>query len=411
MTQGSQTPKASAPHTPVPRLRPHAGPALLAYGFRPFFLAAGVAAALALALWLIALAGGPALPTAFAPAVWHAHEMLFGFATAAIAGFLLTAIPNWTGRLPVQGNPLLLLVLLWLAGRLAIAVSAIIGLWPAAAIDLAFLAALLFVIVRELVAGNNRRNLPIAFVLALLLAANGLTHAEAAGLGVPDGCGWRLAIAVIVFLIALIGGRIVPSFTRNWLTKNRPKDPPPSPSGRFDQASLAATVVGLAAWVVLPQTPLAAALAAVAAIVNAVRLLRWQGHRTLADPLLLVLHVGYAWVPIGLALLALNQAGLLPETAAIHGFTAGAIGTMTLAVMTRATLGHTGRNLRAGHGTNSIFVLVTAAATTRVLATLLPDYWEPLMWISGAAWIAAFGGFVAIYGPMLIRPRIDGRPG
>ncbi|MBK8210561.1 MAG: NnrS family protein [Rhodospirillales bacterium] len=392
-------------------MRPHAGPALLAYGFRPFFLAAGVAAALALALWLIALAGGPALPTAFAPAVWHAHEMLFGFATAAIAGFLLTAIPNWTGRLPVQGNPLLLLVLLWLAGRLAIAVSAIIGLWPAAAIDLAFLAALLFVIVRELVAGNNRRNLPIAFVLALLLAANGLTHAEAAGLGVPDGCGWRLAIAVIVFLIALIGGRIVPSFTRNWLTKNRPKDPPPSPSGRFDQASLAATVVGLAAWVVLPQTPLAAALAAVAAIVNAVRLLRWQGHRTLADPLLLVLHVGYAWVPIGLALLALNQAGLLPETAAIHGFTAGAIGTMTLAVMTRATLGHTGRNLRAGHGTNSIFVLVTAAATTRVLATLLPDYWEPLMWISGSAWIAAFAGFVAIYGPMLIRPRIDGRPG
>lgn len=403
-------PRAS-PHTPVPRLRPHAGSALLAYGFRPFFLAAGVAAALALALWLVALAGGPALPSAFPPAVWHAHEMLFGFAAAAVAGFLLTAIPNWTGRLPVQGTPLLLLTLLWLAGRLAISVSAIIGIWPAAAIDLAFLAALLFVIVRELVAGNNRRNLPIAFVLALLLAANGLTHVEAAGLGVPQGSGWRLAIAVVIFLIALIGGRIVPSFTRNWLTKNRPKDRPPSPSGRFDQVALGATVLGLAAWVVLPQTMLASALAAVAAIANAIRLFRWRGHRTVADPLLLVLHVGYAWVAIGLALLALNQVGLLPETAAIHGFTAGAIGTMTLAVMTRATLGHTGRNLGAGHGTNSIFVLVTAAATTRVLATLLPDYWEPLMWISGAAWIAAFGGFVAIYGPMLIRPRIDGRPG
>jgi uncharacterized protein involved in response to NO len=395
----------------VPRLRQYAGPAILAYGFRPFFLAAGVAAALGLALWLVVLAGGPALPSAFPPAVWHAHEMLFGFAAAAIAGFLLTAIPNWTGRLPVQGTPLLLLVLLWLAGRLAIAVSAIIGVWPAAAIDAAFLAALLFVIVRELVAGKNRRNLPIAFVLALLLAANGLTHAEAAGLGVPESSGWRLAIAVVIFLIALIGGRIVPSFTRNWLTKNKPGDQPPSPSGRFDQASLVATVLGLAAWVVLPQTPLAAVLAAVAAMANAVRLFRWQGHRTVADPLLLVLHVGYAWVPVGLALLAMSQAGLLPETAAIHGQTAGAIGTMTLAVMIRATLGHTGRNLNAGHATTAIFILVTLAAIARILASMLPEYSGPFVWTSGTAWIAAFGGFVAIYGPMLMRPRIDGRPG
>lgn len=402
---------ATSERTPIPRLRPHAGAAVLAYGFRPFFLAAGLTAAVSLAIWLVALAGGPFLPSAFTPATWHAHEMLFGFTMAVIAGFMLTAIPNWTGRLPVQGAPLLLLVMLWLAGRIAVGTSEIIGVWPAAVIDLVFVAALMFVVVRELVAGGNRRNLPMALALALLLVANGLTHAEGAGVNVPPGSGWRLAIAVVILLIALIGGRIVPSFTRNWLTKNKPGEPAPSPMGRFDQAALAITVLALAAWVMLPQTAVAAGLAGVAAFANAVRLVRWQGQRTVSDPLLLVLHLGYAWVPIGLALLALTQAEILPETAAIHGQTAGAIGTMTLAVMTRATLGHTGRDLRAGAGTTAIFVLVTLAAVTRLLASMFPDFWEHLLWISGTAWIAAFGWFVALYGPMLLRPRIDGRPG
>ena len=398
-------------HTPIPRLRPQAGAAVLAYGFRPFFLAAGVTAALALAVWLVDLAGGPTLPSAFPPMVWHGHEMLFGFAVAAIAGFLLTAIPNWTGRLPVQGTPLLVLVLLWLAGRLAVAFSQVIGVWPAAVIDLAFLAAMLFVVAREIVAGNNRRNLPMVAGLGLLLA-NALMHAEAAGVAVPEGSGRRLAISVITLLIALIGGRIVPSFTRNWLAKNRPGLPPPAPTNRFDQGALTTTVLALLAWVLLPATLLSAALLAVAAVANAVRLGRWQGWRTVADPLVVVLHVGYAWVPIGLALLAIGQAsGGPPEIAALHGLTAGAMGTMTLAVMTRATLGHTGRTLHAGPGTIAVFVLVTVAAVARAVATFMPEAWTPLVWTAGLAWIAAFAGFVAIYGPMLLSPRIDGRPG
>jgi len=397
---------------PVPRLRPHAGPAILAYGFRPFFLAAGVAAALALALWLADIAGGLALPSAFPPMLWHAHEMLFGFATAAVAGFLLTAIPNWTGRLPVQGSPLLGLVLLWLAGRLAVATSELIGVWPAAVIDLAFLAAMVFVVAREIIAGNNRRNLPMVAGLTALLLANALMHAEGAGLPIPEGSGWRLAIAVITLLIALIGGRIVPSFTRNWLAKNRPGKPLPAPADRFDQACMAVTVVALLAWVLAPGTWLTAALLGAAAVAGAVRLGRWQGWQTAADPLVLVLHIGYAWVPLGLALLAVGQvSGSVTEMAALHGLTAGAMGTMTLAVMTRATLGHTGRALRAGPGTTAIYVLVTIAAVVRILTAFLPGAWTPLVWTAGLAWIAAFAGFVAIYGPMLVGRRIDGRPG
>jgi uncharacterized protein involved in response to NO len=255
--------------------------------------------------------------------------MLFGFTVAAIAGFLLTAIPNWTGRLPLQGGPLLGLVLLWLAGRLAVAVSAVLGAWPAAAIDLSFLAALLFVVAREIVAGKNWRNLPMLAAIGALLVANGLMHAEALDLGAFAATGWRLAISIATILIALIGGRIVPSFTGNWLAK-RPGETMPVPFGRLDQMTLGATVVALAAWVAFAGTGAAAALAAIAAVLNAVRLSRWRGYRSLADPLVLVLHVGYAWVPLGLGLLALAQGtDVLPESAAVHGLTAGAIGTMT----------------------------------------------------------------------------------
>jgi uncharacterized protein involved in response to NO len=395
----------------APASRAHRGAAILAYGFRPFFFLAALSAVLGLGLWLVDLAGVFAIPTDFTPLTWHAHEMLFGFTVAAIAGFLLTAIPNWTGRLPLQGGPLLGLVLLWLTGRLAVAVSVVLGAWPAAAIDLAFLAALLFVVAREIVAGKNWRNLPMLAAIGALLVANGLMHAEALDLGAFAATGWRLAISIATILIALIGGRIVPSFTRNWLAK-RPGETMPVPFGRLDQVTLGATVVALAAWVAFPGTGAAAALAAIAAVLNAVRLSRWRGYRSLADPLVLVLHVGYAWVPLGLGLLALAQGtDVLPESAAVHGLTAGAIGTMTLAVMTRATRGHTGRRLRADPGTTTVYVLVTTSAVARIAASVTVEGYDLLIWIAGAAWIAAFGSFLVLYGPMLFRPRIDGRPG
>ncbi len=398
-------------HTPVPRLRPWTGAALLAYGFRPFFLAAGAWAAIALALWLAALRGVWPLPTALTSIAWHVHEMIFGFAAAALAGFLLTAIPNWTGRLPLQGRPLLLLVLLWLLGRIAMVTSAVIGPIPAAALDLAFLVAVLAAAGREVAAGRNWRNLPVLAAVAILLVANALFHADSVGLGDATAAAWRLAIGVLVALIVLIGGRIVPSFTRNWLAKHD-AGRLPAPFGTLDRLAIAASVLALAAWVVLPESPLCAALAALAGLANAARLARWCGHRTTPEPLVFVLHLAYAWIPLAFALLALAAAGFgVPELAAVHGFAAGAIATMILAVMTRATLGHTGRALRADRMTTAIYGLVTLAAAARLAATLVSQAYTPLLWTSGIAWIAAFGLFTLHFGPMLARPRPDGKPG
>ena len=397
--------------TPIPRLVARSGSAILNYGFRPFFLLAGVSGALLMAVWLAEMSGMLTVPSVFAPLTWHAHEMLFGFTVAVIAGFLLTTIPNWTGRLPLHGRPLLVLVLLWLGGRVAVATSAVIGARTAAAVDLMFLAALLFVVGREILVGKNWRNLPMLAAIGLLLVANALMHAEALDFGTVGASGWRLAVAVATSLIALVGGRIVPSFTRNWLAK-RPGGEMPAPFARFDQLTLLATIAALAAWVVLPGASAPTVLLALAAALNLARLCRWQGHRTMSDPLVFILHVGYAWVPLGLGLLAVAQSPeWLPESAAVHGLTAGAVGTMTLAVMTRATRGHTGRPLHADAGTIAVYVLVTIAAFARIAASMWPALYPPLLWTAGVAWIAAFGGFAVLYGPMLLKPRVDGKPG
>ncbi len=396
---------------PIPRIAARSGPAILNYGFRPFFFLAGVSAVLGMVFWLAEVTGHLSVPSVFSPLTWHAHEMLFGYAVAAIAGFLLTAIPNWTGRLPLHGSPLLVLVLLWLGGRLAVATSTIIGAWAAAAIDLAFLTVLLFVVAREIVAGKNLRNLPMLAAIGALLVANALMHCEPLEMGEFAAIGWRLAVGVATLLITLIGGRIVPSFTRNWLAK-RPAGGMPASFGRVDQITLAATVAALACWVAIPGTDAATALLALAAVLNVLRLCRWRGYRAINDPLVLILHVGYAWVPLGLGLLAVAQSPQwLPETAAVHGLTAGAVGTMTLAVMTRATRGHTGRPLLADAGTTIVYVLVTMSSITRIMAPMWPALYNPLLWTAGAAWIAAFGGFLILYGPMLLSPRPDGKPG
>jgi uncharacterized protein involved in response to NO len=396
----------------IPRYRDWTGPALFRHGFRPFFFAAGLWAVAALALWLLILAGALALPTAFAPVTWHAHEMIFGFAMAAVAGFLLTAVPNWTGRMPLQGLPLMGLALLWLAGRVAVACGETPGPVPAALVDLAFPLTLLGVVLREVLAGRNWRNLPVAAAVAVLLTANLLTHLEAIGLADTAALGLRLAVATLTALITLIGGRVVPSFTTNWL-KKRGETRLPAPFGRLDRVALALTVTALLAWTAAPDSPPTAVLALLAGLAQALRLARWRGHRTLAEPLVWVLHLGYAWVPIGLVLLAFAalRSDLVPQAAALHALTAGAVGTMTLAVMTRATLGHTGRPLTAGPGTAAIYALVTMAALGRLLWALWPGAFPVLLSASGLLWLGAFGLYLALYGPMLLRPQADQRPG
>jgi uncharacterized protein involved in response to NO len=392
---------------PIPRYRSHAGPALFSAGFRPFFLCAAAWAALAIPLWLLTFAGAIEVPSVLAPTTWHVHEMIFGYAAATVAGFLLTAIPNWTGRLPLQGGPLVGLVLLWFIGRIAVLASARVGgAGVAAAADLAFPAVFLAVVAREIVVGRNWRNLPMVGALALLLVGNCLVHAEALGGWATAAAGNRLGIATLLMLITLIGGRIVPSFTRNWLVKALPGATLPASFDMFDRIVMALTALALALWVVWPDGPATAPAELAAGVALAARLGRWRGGGTWREPLVLVLHLGYGWLALGFILLGASEStAWLPPTAALHALTAGAVGTMTLAVMTRATLGHTGRALTASRGTVAIYVLVTIAALLRLLAPLGGSEYLALLGLAGLAWSGAFGLFVVLYGPALMRPR------
>jgi uncharacterized protein involved in response to NO len=386
----------------IPRLRTSTGPALLSYGFRPFFLAGALYSGAAILLWLPAFYGKLSVATAFAPRDWHVHEMLYGYMPAVLTGFLLTAIPNWTGRLPIQGARLLGLVLVWIAGRIAVTLSGIVG-WPlAAAIDGTFLLLVVAAAAREIEAGRNWRNLPIVVLLAGLAAGNIMFHVEAHVVGVAEYA-TRLGMAIAVMLITLVGGRLVPSFTHNWLARENPGRLP-VPFGRYDIVVLAASAVALAAWVVAPATPAAGAILVVAAGLQFTRLARWAGDRTARDRLVLVLHLGYAFVPLGLLLLGMSAFDVLPTAAGVHAL-AGAIGTMTLAVMTRASLGHTGHPLDASPGTQAIYAAVILAAFARICAAVHAEWSPLLLHVAAFAWAAAFVGFALTFGPMLVRER------
>ena len=394
----------SQPAGGIPRYRAWSGPAVLGAGFRPFFLMAGLWAALAVPLWLSAFVGHLTIPTAFDPVTWHAREMLFGFVQAAVAGFLLTAVPNWTGRMPIQGWSLGGLALLFLAGRFAVTLSAMTGPGAAAAVDLAFPLTLIAAIAREIVVGRNWRNLPMVAALGLLTVANALTHLEALGWAETAALGLRLAIAIVLMLIGLIGGRVIPSFTRNWLVK-RGSASLPVPAGRFDAAAMAVTAAALLAWVASPGWVGVAPLMALAAAANLARLVRWRGHLTGAEPLVWILHLGFLWLPAGLALVALAAWTAILPSAALHALTGGAMATMIVAVSTRATLGHTGRGLTADRPTALIYLLVTVAAVARVVAGYTAAGYMTLLASAGLAWTAAFLLFLAVYGPMLLAPR------
>jgi uncharacterized protein involved in response to NO len=325
--------------------------------------------------------------------------MIYGYVAATIAGFLLTAIPNWTGRLPVNGWPLAALAALWLAGRAAMLLSGTIGGVAAAVIDIAFLAALAAVAAREIVAGKNWRNLRVLIVLGVLFAGNVVFHAEVLNGGASD-YGKRIGIAAVILLISLIGGRIVPSFTNNWLTRNNPGRLPKS-FARFDAVTLAASAVALLAWVAAPAQPLVGVLLIVAGLLQAIRLARWAGDRAAADRLVLVLHVGYAFVPLGFLLIGTStMLDSVPPSAGIHAWTAGAVGLMTLAVMTRATLGHTGQPLQAGAVTQVIYALILVSALARIAAAFSGE--PMLMHAAALAWVTGFAGYVLAYGPLLL---------
>ena len=362
-------------------------------------------APIAVLIWIAEFSGVALLSPALDGLAWHQHEMLFGFTSAVIAGFILTAIPNWTGRLPVAGRALAVLASLWLAGRLAMLASGIIGLPVAALIDAAFLFVLAGLIAQEIIKSSNWRNLPPALLITLLALANTAFHLEQMELIAGGGLGMRLGIGTIAMLVGLIGGRIVPSFTRNWLVKQQ-ADNLPRPFGKTDKLALLALTIALLGWIILPESRLTTGLLTLAGIAHIIRLARWRFWLCLAEPLVLILHIGYGWLAMGVLLLGITQ--LVPaigDVAALHALTTGAFGTMMLAVMTRATLGHSGRTLTADGWTLAIYAAVNIGAVARVLSPVLPGQ----MWLqaAGLLWAGAFLLFALIYGPMLLGIRAE----
>jgi uncharacterized protein involved in response to NO len=382
------------------------------YGFRPFFLLAALYAPLAVLAWILALMGIVADPGYMGGSLLHGHELVFGFILAGVLGFLTTALPNLAGAAPITGRPLALLAGLWLAGRLSLWAADLLPAFVVVAADLALIPLAFLLLWRSLPRGAARRAAPFLALFAVFAAANALTHLEAIGWTADTGrLGVRLGTYAALLLIALIGGRIIPAFTSNWLRLAGARRLPRS-FAALDLAAIGATAAAAVADLLLGQGWLAGAMALIAGLAHAARLSFWRGLQTWRNPLLFILHVGYGWLAVGFMLLGGAQVSMfIPTTVALHVLTVGCIGTMMLAVMSRVALGHTGRPLLAHPVTMLAYAAVTAAALLRIAAGLLPELWSELLIGAAAAWAVAFGLFLAVYAPILLCQRIDGRPG
>jgi uncharacterized protein involved in response to NO len=381
-----------------------------AKGFRPFFLLSALFAILILPLWLLALDGRLYAGTYLDPVYWHAHEMIFGFAVAVIAGFLLTAVGNWTKRETAVGLPLLALAALWVAGRVVLTSPPMLPGWLIALVDLAFLPALMIAIARPLIATRNTRNLVMLGILAALFVANLVVHLDVLGV-LP---GWRrrgcvLGIEVVVLVILVMAGRTFPMFTRNATGVASIASSP-----WLDRLAIGAMAALILLDLVLPDHAVTAGWAAGAGVITLARTWRWGARHAARTPLLWILHVGYLWIPIGFVLRALARfTSVVPPQLGMHALTVGAIGSLTLGMMARVALGHTGRLLVASRLIVAAFALITLAAMVRVFGPLVVGMtgYRPTLFLAGSLWTAAFLLFLLTYVPILIAPRIDHKPG
>ena len=377
---------------------------LFSYAFRPLFLLNGIFAVLVMLAWVLNLHGAAGL--SFTP-LWHAHEMLVGFAMATVAGFTLTAVAQWTGRPAVSGAPLAWLVFFWLVGRLVMALSGWLPAGLVLAVDILFPLLLCILLSREIIAARNRRNYPLVVITVVLALLNGLYHLDTPTLPHGDRLAIFLLIHTILLLVTIIGGRIVPAFTANWL-RQQGVQRLPVVSILVDRATLMLTAMTGVTACFLPQHPATGILAFAAALAHGLRLSRWRAFATLANPLLTVLHVAYAWLPVGYFLLGCSVFGwLVAPTAALHALTMGAIGSMVLAVTTRVALGHTGRPLQAARATVAAYWILLLAVLMRVLGPLTGAGYLLMIDLAAAGWMLAFAIFVWVYWPILTRPRVD----
>lgn len=405
----SVTPLTNSPRilrfrSPVPA---QSGGALAAKGFRPFFLLAAVFAAAIVPLWLLILSGHAPLTSSLPPQAWHAHEMIFGYAAAVIAGFLLTAVSNWTKRETLIGAPLLGLAALWLLGRVLLLDSALAPAAVTAAVDVAFLPCLAIAIARALIGSGNRRNYVMIALLLVLAAANGVTHLDAAA--ILPGWGRRATFAglnVIILLMLLMSGRIIPMFTRNALRDEHVRS-----SNALDRLSLLAMACVLLGDLVFPAAPALPFFAAAAGVLALARTRHWGTFRTGREPMLWILHGGHAWIGLGLLLKALAPLAPVLASSSTHALTVGAIGWLSMGMMARVSLGHTGRMITATQSTRAAFALLGVATAVRVTAPLWPGYYLPLLTLSGTLWTLSFAVFLFEFAPILCKPRVDGVPG
>jgi uncharacterized protein involved in response to NO len=382
------------------------GAVVFSAGFRPFFLLAGLQAVLMVPIWLVQYFSGLSLNLQYSPLLWHGHEMIFGFATAAIGGFLLTAVPNWTGAAPVKGRPLMALVALWLAARVAFALGSVVPPVLAGGLDLAFLPMLGFLLAKPLMGAGKLRNIAFLPILTLLTVADGLVVAEMIGMAGTGRLGLYLGLFVVLLMVSIIGGRIIPGFTSGGLRQQgitiQPKSRP-----WLDKAAIGALAATAVAVLAAPGSSLAGVLAILAAVLHAVRLSGWYGWKTGGVPLLWVLHLGYAWLPLGLLLLGLSSfvPAITPQ-AALHGLTVGCAGMMVLGVMSRAALGHSGRRLEPARLTVAAYGLVAAAAFVRVFGVMVDP--SVGLWLSGLLWSVGFALYLTVYTPICLSPRQGG---
>ncbi len=384
---------------------------LAAKGFRPFFLLAGTFAALVLPVWLLILAGvlEPPGPGYLAPLTWHAHEMIFGFAVAVLAGFLLTAVSNWTGRETLVGAPLLAASALWAFGRIALALAGSLPRGVPALVDLAFLPVLAYALARPLIATGNKGNFMMVAALAVIWLANVAIHLEA--LEVLRGASPRalaVALDVVVVLMIAMTGRVVPMFTRNATAVTAVRAQP-----ALDRTALAAMVVTSLLDATTSDPRLAGGAALVTSVLVGLRSVTWGTRHTARKPMLWILHVGHAWIVAGLALRGIASfTSAVPAVVAVHALTVGAVGALTLGMMSRVTLGHTGRPLTSSAVVTLSFWLMTGAALVRVVGPLV-DMATYRTWIfgSGIMWTAAFALFVGAHARALTTARVDGKSG